>query len=247
MKRRNSLEKLTYRIRKLLGKTEFKILLGFLTLILMITPLFFFLDKNLWIVFFNNILFLSFLLFNTYIRNIFYKLGLRFEHFFLKHIDPLIESSYDGKKELTKEIKRIREACFSLAKDNEGALICFELNHSLDKFTKNSVIMNSEISAELIITIFNKNSPLHDGAVVISDNKIKSASAYFPITENKNRTLGKTYGARHRAAIGITEKTDAIVILVSEEKGTVHIVREGILSPQLDRDGFNSIFSSIYE
>lgn len=239
------MEKLSFKIRRLLGKTEFKILLGFISFILLMLPLLAFLDRNLWIVFFNNLLFLTFLLFNSYIRNLFYKTGLRYEHFFVKFIDPILDNGYEGEsRSLNKEEKRVKDACYRLANEREGALICYERNHSLDKFTKNSVMMNADITSELLVTIFNKTSPLHDGAVVISNNKIVSASSYFPITENKNKTLGKTYGSRHRAAIGITEKTDSLVILVSEEKGTVHIVKEGHLSKALDREEFDNIFLS---
>jgi len=218
--------------------------MGFSTLIILMLPFLFFLDNNFWIVFFNNLLILTFLLFHSEIKNFFYKLGLRYEYLYTKYLDPILDNGYEGVKKLPSEILRIREASFILAQKKEGALICFELGHLLDEFTQNSVIMNSDISSELLVSIFNKESPLHDGAVVISNKKIKSASAYFPITDNKNKTLGKTYGARHRAAIGITEKTDALVILVSEEKGSVHIVNQGVLSKSLDREEFNSIFMS---
>lgn len=238
------MEKIIYYFRRILNDTKFKILVGFLTLVFLMLPFLFFLDNNYWIIFFNNLIILSFILFNKEIKNFFYKIGLRYEHVYLKYIDPLVDTGYEKEKKMTSELLRIREASFQLAKEKEGALICFELNHLLDEFTENSVFLNSDISSELLVTIFNKKSPLHDGAVVISKNKIKTASSYFPITENKNKTLGRTYGARHRAAIGITEKTDALVVLVSEEKGTVHIIKDGVLSKSLDREEFNSVILS---
>lgn len=239
------MQKILRVLRKVINKTEIKILIGFLLILAIITPLMLYsLDKNFWMIFLNNSIILSFILFNAFIRNLFYKIGLRIEYFYIKYIDSFFEEDMEEYKELDVGIQRIREASFKLASMREGALICFERKYSLDKYTKESVSIDAEISQELILSLFNKNSPLHDGAVIIRENRIKFASTYFPITQNKKNILKKTSGSRHRAGLGITEETDAVVILVSEEKGTVHIISEGVLSSALDRNEFNSLLLS---
>lgn len=239
---KNLLVKIFNKFRNIIGKAEIKILFGFLLIISLISPLFLFiLDRSLWGIFINNSIILAFILFNSFIRNLFYKIGLYFEYLYIKYIDKILDLEDEEQEELPKYINRIRETSFNLASKKEGALICFEKKYSLDKYTKKSVYLDANITVELIVSLFNKNSPLHDGAVVIKDEKIKYASTYFPITENSTNTLKKTYGSRHRAAVGITERTDSVVILVSEEKGTVHIVSKGNISKSLDRNDFNSL------
>jgi diadenylate cyclase len=121
-------------------------------------------------------------------------------------------------------VDQIVTATMLLSQDQTGALICIEQNHSLDDFIATGTPLNSDVSAELLTSIFVTSTPLHDGAVIIQGNKIACASAYFPPT---NQELPNRYGARHRAAIGISEITDAVTIVVSEETGAVSIAEGG--------------------
>lgn len=121
-------------------------------------------------------------------------------------------------------VDQIVTAVMLLSKDSTGALISIEQAHSLDDFIATGTTLNSDVTAELLTSIFVTSTPLHDGAVIIQGDKIACASAYFPPT---NLDLPSRYGARHRAAIGISEITDAVTIVVSEETGTVSITEGG--------------------
>lgn len=115
-----------------------------------------------------------------------------------------------------------------LSKRRIGALVVIEQEVNLDEFLISSTIMDSWISMELLNTIFAPTTPLHDGAVIIRDEKVYSAAAYLPLT---NRTdVSKEFGTRHRAAIGVSEITDAIVLVVSEESGEISIARRGYIT-----------------
>ena len=121
-------------------------------------------------------------------------------------------------------VDQIVTAVMLLSKDSTGALISIEQSHSLDDFIATGTTLNSDVTAELLTSIFVTSTPLHDGAVIIQGDKIACASAYFPPT---NLDLPTRYGARHRAAIGISEITDAVTVVVSEETGTVSITEGG--------------------
>lgn len=133
------------------------------------------------------------------------------------------------------DIQKILNAVYSLAKKKVGVLIVFQRNVGLNTYVTKPIILKSAISSELIETIFYKNNPLHDGALVIDRSTILWASAYLPLTENE--PVGKRrYGSRHRAALGITEHTDALSLIVSEETGSVSIALGGILYNNLSRE-----------
>ena len=121
-------------------------------------------------------------------------------------------------------VEQIVTAVMLLSKDQTGALISIEQSHSLEDFITTGIRLNSDVTAELLTSIFVTSTPLHDGAVIIQGDKIACASAYFPPT---NMELPGRYGARHRAAIGISEITDAVTIVVSEETGSVSITEGG--------------------
>lgn len=126
--------------------------------------------------------------------------------------------------EKEKLVDELVTATMLLSRDQTGALISLEQSHSLSDFIKTGTQINSVVTAELITSIFVTSTPLHDGAVIIQGDRIACASAYFPPT---NLDLPSRYGARHRAAIGISEITDAITIVVSEETGAVSITEGG--------------------
>lgn len=125
-------------------------------------------------------------------------------------------------------VDQIVKATMLLSQDQTGALISIEQAHSLDDFIATGTKLNSDVTAELLTSIFVTSTPLHDGAVIIQGDKIACASAYFPPT---NLELPSRYGARHRAAIGISEITDAVTIVVSEETGTISIAEGGKIFP----------------
>lgn len=125
-------------------------------------------------------------------------------------------------------------ACQKLSERRLGALIVFEKNVSLDDFSSKGILLNADISKELLLSIFDKKSPLHDGAVIINKDKIISASNFFPIKTDDN--VDNKFGTRHRSALGITEETDAIVIVVSEETGEMRIAEAGQFSNVLKKE-----------
>ena len=130
-------------------------------------------------------------------------------------------------------VDQIVSATMLLSSDSTGALISIERSNSLDDFVETGIRLNSEVTAELLTSIFVTSTPLHDGAVIIQGDRIACASAYFPPT---TQDVPSRYGARHRAAIGISEITDCITIVVSEETGTVSIACAGKVT-SVDRKG----------
>ena len=129
-------------------------------------------------------------------------------------------------------VDQIVTAVMLLSKDQTGALISIEESQSLDAYVATGTNLNSDVTAELLTSLFVTSTPLHDGAVIIQGDKIACASAYFPPT---NADLPSRFGARHRAAIGFSEVTDAVTIVVSEETGAVSITEGGKIIPIKDR------------
>lgn len=134
-----------------------------------------------------------------------------------------------GSKDLERDnlirIKPIIDACKSMKKNRTGALIVFVKFYDDELFTNSCEIIDAKISKRLLESIFQKYSPLHDGAVVIAENKIKSASCILPLTDNDK--LPPQFGLRHRAGIGVTEITDAVAVIISEETGEIAYVKQG--------------------
>jgi uncharacterized protein (TIGR00159 family) len=119
----------------------------------------------------------------------------------------------------------IVEACRELAAQKAGAIIVFPITSEMKFIAGSGEAMDSIISKRLLLAIFNKNSPLHDGAVIISNGKIKASNCVLPVSENPQ--IINKYGLRHLSAIGITEQTDAICLVVSEERGAISYIKEG--------------------
>ncbi len=151
------------------------------------------------------------------------------------------ESSFDeyGKDDLSESVAKIVKACLRLSKTDTGALIivCDDLSDTiLDSGTK----VNAEISAELLETLFFPKTPLHDGAVIITDNKVMSAGCYLPLTQAHN--LPREFGTRHRAAIGVSEAFPGLTaIVVSEETGIISAVHDGKIKRYLDANQLKAI------
>lgn len=127
-------------------------------------------------------------------------------------------------------ISQIVSACKELVEAKRGALIVFEIETPLKEYTETGIELEAEVSKELIVSIFASHSPLHDGAIIIKDNKIKGASCILP---HSFKTYSKNFGTRHRAALALTESTDAKVIVISEERGIVSFIENGQIEPNL--------------
>ena len=130
-----------------------------------------------------------------------------------------------------KTIQNIITAVTELSKTKTGVLIAIERETKLTDWDRTGIHLDAEVSSQLLINIFEHNTPLHDGAVIVRDNRISSATCYLPLTESLS--LSKELGTRHRAAIGLSEVSDAIVVVVSEETGTISIAKEGNLTRNL--------------
>ncbi len=130
----------------------------------------------------------------------------------------------------------VTKAVVQLAERRHGALIVIRRRESLDKYYKNGVIMDSDLTPQVLLQIFYPNTPLHDGAVIISDNRIKAAACVMPLSSSGvlNSTADRSLGLRHRAAMGISEVSDALAVVVSEETGTISIAHRGRLIRRLD-------------
>jgi len=130
-------------------------------------------------------------------------------------------------------------ACIDLSKTKTGALIVFERNIDLDGYCKTGTLVDAEPAAELIKNIFFPNTPLHDGAMLVKNGRIHSAASMLPLSDNAN--LSRDLGMRHRAGIGISERTDAVVCIVSEESGSISVAVGGMLKRHLTPDTFEKI------
>ena len=165
-------------------------------------------------------------LFQSEIRQALIFFGNRLQLPFLRRgRDGLGETIYD----------EIVLAATTLSTSKTGALIVIERDVGLRNFIDSGVSLDSKISYDLLVTIFNPSTPLHDGAVIIRNERIAAASVFLPLT--KNPSISRELGTRHRAAIGITENSDAISIVVSEETGLVSLVEDGKLRRNLDTKG----------
>ncbi len=140
----------------------------------------------------------------------------------------------------TKEnIYRIVIAATELSKTRTGALIVIERDIKLNDIIDTGIIMDSEISPQLIVNIFTPRTPLHDGAIVISDNKIAASSCMLPLADDKD--IARELGTRHRAAIGISKETDCVAVVVSEETGKISIAKEGTLIADVKEETLKKI------
>ncbi len=130
--------------------------------------------------------------------------------------------------------KEVTIAVKDLVKAKRGALIVLERDDSLQSVLDAGTKIEADVTSELLVTLFVSNSPLHDGAVIIRGGKIASAACILPLSQNPH--LSKSYGTRHRAAVGITEETDALAICVSEENHTISFAMAGKITPEIDVD-----------
>lgn len=147
---------------------------------------------------------------------------------FYKKVNSNRKQNSIGTSSKIRLINQLREAIEYLSKTKTGAIITIENSDMVDNLRTDGIRLDANISASLIISIFNKQSPLHDGAIVIRNGKIVYAATYYKITR---KSIDNKYGARHRAAMGISEICDATTIVVSEETGGVTIAKNSIFTP----------------
>ena len=122
-------------------------------------------------------------------------------------------------------------ACEIMSREKVGALIVFAREQRLDEYIKTGTIIDSQVSEQLLRNIFFKNSPLHDGALIIQDGRIVAAGCVLPLSDSPR--LGSELGTRHRAGVGMSEVSDAVVVIVSEETGTISVAVDGMLKRHL--------------
>lgn len=156
-------------------------------------------------------------IFQNEIRSFFSRIGSRFS---LNALQRTLHTNHQQERR-EKEAMQIVLACKHMAKTRTGALIVIEREQSLQYYANSGELLEAHISARLIENIFFKNTPLHDGALIIRNGLLQSAACILPVS--KNQSIPQHYGLRHRAALGITEKTDALAIAVSEETGEIAV------------------------
>ena len=141
-------------------------------------------------------------------------------------------------------ISEITTACFLLSKRKIGALIAIERETRLENYIESGIDMDAKVNSDLLITIFMPNTPLHDGGVIISGERIAVSGCLFPLTQNPK--VSNMLGTRHRAALGLSEETDAIVVVVSEETAGVSVAIGGRLTHDLDRESLERVLGNLY-
>ena len=146
-------------------------------------------------------------------------------------------------EELEEMIRELVKAIRRFSYENIGAIIALERENSLKTYMESGVKLDSIISAELLNTIFEPKTLLHDGGIIISGNRIVAASCLFPLTQQTGLSL--VLGTRHRAAIGLSEETDAVVIVVSEERGVISLAVGGKLSSNVEIDKLHSLLNDL--
>ncbi len=147
--------------------------------------------------------------------------------------------------EFDKFLDNLAHSIYRMSEKRIGALILLENQDSLDEFANRSVLLNAKFSSELLESLFVTTTPLHDGAVIVRDNTIISAATILPLAEESSQ-LTRSMGTRHRAGLGLSQITDTLVILVSEETGKVSIARDGIMTRGIKIDRFKGIIRSVF-
>ncbi len=161
----------------------------------------------------------------------------------LTTIVPFDTSRKEEEGMTDRTVGELVKACFEMGKDRTGALIVIEQEVSLQDYERTGIFLDSMVSSQLILNIFEKNTPLHDGAVIMRENRIRSATCYLPLSDNMN--LSKALGTRHRAAVGISEVSDSLTIVVSEETGSVSVARNGRLLRNLNQEQLKEQLQSL--
>lgn len=162
----------------------------------------------------------------------------------------LSKLSLKGKKhkeitEFEKFLDQLSNSIYRLSEKRIGALIILENEDSLSEYASKAVTLNAQFSSELLESIFATTTPLHDGAVILRGKTLVAAAVILPLSED-NTQLGRSMGTRHRAALGLSQLTDALIIVISEETGKLSIAREGIITRGVKMDRFKGIVRSLF-
>lgn len=162
----------------------------------------------------------------------------------------LSKLSLKGKKyreitEFDKFLDNLSQSIYRLSERRIGALVVLENQDSLEELANKAVILNAQFSSELLESIFITTTPLHDGAVIIRATTILSAATILPLADDSTQ-LSKSMGTRHRAGLGISQVTDALIVVVSEETGKVSVARDGIMTRGIKIDRFKGIIRSVF-
>lgn len=144
------------------------------------------------------------------------------------------ESKSKHERYSDRSVQGIVKAVFEMAKVKTGALIVMEKDIQCREFERTGILIDAEISSQLLVNIFEHNTPLHDGAVILRENRVVSATCYLPLSDNQE--LSKELGTRHRAALGVSEVSDSLTIIVSEETGAVSVAQDGKLRRNVDAE-----------
>ncbi len=144
----------------------------------------------------------------------------------------IFEDPKEKEKLNTNTIEAVIKSVDQMSSVKTGALIVFEQEIKLGEHEQTGITIDAAVTSQLLLNIFEHNTPLHDGAVIIKNNRIAAATCYLPLTESQD--LSKDLGTRHRAAIGVSEVSDAIVVIVSEETGAISVVKGGTLTRNIE-------------
>ncbi|MGI6361087.1 MAG: diadenylate cyclase CdaA [Bacillota bacterium] len=147
--------------------------------------------------------------------------------------------------EVSRLIDEITDALVSFSETKTGALVLIERETGLKDYIETGIAVDAVVSKELLLNIFAPNTPMHDGAIIIRGDRVMAAACFLPLTDNPYIRI--SLGTRHRAAIGISEVSDAVTLVVSEETGTISMAKDGKLVLQLDEKQLREILSSIYD
>ena len=172
-------------------------------------------------------------IFQPELRRFLFTLGMR-----KKELDFITQFLSLHRKQTDTNTSPIVSACKDMSDEKVGALIVFRRKDDLQFIIEGGIAIDAKITMSLIKNLFFKNSPLHDGAVVIDNNRIVAAKCILPVTQSN---VPKSYGTRHRAAIGLSEMTDAVVLVVSEETGAISIIKGGKVKSKIDPQKLNSL------
>ncbi|MBR4968718.1 MAG: diadenylate cyclase CdaA [Alistipes sp.] len=178
-------------------------------------------------------------IFQPELRRFLFTLGMR-----QKELDFLTRFFSLSRKHSSTNTSPFVSACMDMSEEKVGALIVFRRKDDLQFVIESGIALDANIGVSLIKNIFFKNAPLHDGAVVIDNNRIVAAKCILPVTQSN---VPKSYGTRHRAAIGLSEMTDAVVLVVSEETGNISIVKGGKVKSKIDPQKLNNALKQALE
>lgn len=184
-------------------------------------------------------------LLKTFLGSLFLIIVIVFQQDIRRALTQVGKSPFQSSTDIAaKELDEIIRALFYLAKRRIGALVVIERDTGLREFLESGFRLNANLSKELLISIFMPVSPLHDGGVIIYKGKIQTAGCILPLSKNPN--INKRFGTRHRAAIGLSEETDAVVLVVSEETQEISLVEHGMIVSMSDEQALADTLRSIF-